>query len=349
MAALLFSAASCAPAWAYAQETHAEHDEAIFIQSRAMVKAAAAQAPGLEDREAVAPRAAKGSAQPDFCAAAVPAGDAPPAPTPVVASAAEELPLPVASAPTGARDADVVVVASAAGELARPVDSAPSGEGVAGVTQAKTYFAWFVEVLIILVVVDGFRRWQDSRARAAKVAKAPGIKGGWEQLMQAALEGDEKRCLQLLGGSRGPSAPIVGVDPWGCTMLHAAAKGGSAKVVQQLLERGASVHDRDAWDETPLHMAARGGSTDCCEALLAYGAEVDALNADDRTPLVAAAEGGQESVCQFLLGRGATAGGLDAAELPLLLANLLACRLLAECGPATPAAGYDDGEISASS
>ena len=51
---------------------------------------------------------------------------------------------------------------------------------------------------------------------------------------------------------------------------------------------------RDAWDETALHMAARAGSWRCSELLLDAKADLNAQNADGKTPIMLAGEQAEE-------------------------------------------------------
>jgi len=193
----------------------------------------------------------------------------------------------------------------------------------------RSALAGVLEVLIVLIVLDGFRRWQSAQKEEKKVgqktisetAKESNDSSGWEALMQAALAGDAVKADKALRGV--PFAKLSHADVWGCTALHAAAKGGCTEVVQMLLQRGATVHDRDAWDETPLHLAARAGKAGACETLVAFGADIDALNAQDWTPLVVAADAGHKMLCSMLLARGAGVAGLPHADLPFLLHGLL--------------------------
>jgi len=208
-----------------------------------------------------------------------------------------------------------------------------------------------LSVLSLVLVLDGARRWQQQGNPAGKGHKkvdnvaSAGASGGWEELMKASLAGDRQRCEALLPTGAGDMART---DIWGCTLLHAAAKGGSVPVVRQFLERGAEVNRIEAWDETPLHLAAHAGRTEVCELLLEYGASIDAPNAQDSTPLVVAAEQGHEATCRMLLAKGAGAGGLDDSRLPTLLATLIAEQVLTEGGgPLSAAAAQEEAQRAA--
>jgi len=219
-------------------------------------------------------------------------------------------------------------------EEAETADVQKTAEQVADVAEgevrSRSALAALIEVSLVLLVLDVFRRWQGAEQKEKSETRARSEADGgeaedvrwWEALMQAALDGDAVHAEKALLAA--PSAKLLShADAWGCTALHAAAKGGCAEVVTMLLERGVSAHERDAWDETPLHLAARAGEAGACETLVAFGADIDALNAQDWTPLVVAADAGHTTLCSMLLARGAGVAGLPHADLPLLLRGML--------------------------
>mmetsp|Transcript_123275 Transcript_123275/g.343232 ORF Transcript_123275/g.343232 Transcript_123275/m.343232 type:complete len:338 (-) Transcript_123275:273-1286(-) len=185
-------------------------------------------------------------------------------------------------------------------------------------TAGGTTLGYILDFLVLGLVLDGIRRWRKKRQ------SEPNETDSWDTLMQAALAGDAKRFEALLS----KAMTIAGADLWGCTLLHAASKGGSVPVVQKLLAQGASVNELDSWDDTPLHIAARVGHAEICELLLAHGAAIDVVNAQDWTPLVVAADAGHEAMCCMLLGRGAGVADLQEAAMPPLLTSLLT-----QCSP----------------
>lgn len=203
-----------------------------------------------------------------------------------------------------------------------------------------------LHVLSFVVIADGLRRWRrsthpaaddacdgaaTSRLSAEVLRSHPSSGDGWSELMQAALSSDALRFHALFDAG----ASTMGVDMWGSTVLHAAAKGGSTPIVETLLTQvqrdgsaGATINDLDAMDETPLHIAARAGHVGVCMLLRSHGAVIDAANAQGWTPLVLAAHEEQIAVCEALLSCGATAGGLQHEHLP----QLLRLRLGADSG-----------------
>ena len=73
----------------------------------------------------------------------------------------------------------------------------------------------------------------------------------------------------------------------GETVLHVAARGGDAELVEMLVREGASASARDAGGMTALHVAASVPAADfrVCRALIENGADVNALDAAGRKPV----------------------------------------------------------------
>jgi CheY-like chemotaxis protein len=110
----------------------------------------------------------------------------------------------------------------------------------------------------------------------------------WKQQMMAcalcdaALIGDRTRIeALLLQGAR-----IRMKDPWGTTMLHAAAKGGQEEIVRFLLQRGADVNAITINRLSPLWMAASGPHVAVMRLLLEQGAAPNAGTFGGATPLL---------------------------------------------------------------
>lgn len=119
---------------------------------------------------------------------------------------------------------------------------------------------------------------------------------------------------------------LTQIDSWGCTPLHYAAKGGSARIIKGLVDLGARVNALDAWDETPLHLAARAGHVAACDALIAADALIDSTNAEDCPPLVVAGRAEHEAVCRLLIEHGAGLAGLANEMVPEMVATLLVAQ-----------------------
>eukprot|EP00928_Gymnodinium_smaydae_P098028 TRINITY_DN9016_c0_g6_i1.p1 TRINITY_DN9016_c0_g6~~TRINITY_DN9016_c0_g6_i1.p1 ORF type:complete len:412 (+),score=119.18 TRINITY_DN9016_c0_g6_i1:171-1406(+) len=221
-----------------------------------------------------------------------------------------------------------------------------SGAPAAGAGQepprsgASAAFALVLQVLIVLIVVDGFMRLRKGQAGQEREEgdlpkeqlrqQTSQDDGSWAELMRALLGGDLARCKVLLDSD----VSLAGCDEWGCTLLHAVAQCSSSELVDQLLARGhdLDVNAQDACDETPLHIAARHGNGVVCERLLEHGASIDGTNAEGQTPLVVAAAAGHNEVCEALLDRGAGTAGLQEDRLPALLRKLLVRRIARGAG-----------------
>ena len=91
----------------------------------------------------------------------------------------------------------------------------------------------------------------------------------------------------------------------GFTPLHVAAYGNNLVAAGVLLEAGADLHatDSPANGRTPLHEVARdgGGSPKVAELLLRKGADPNATDADGLTPLHFAAQYGSGELVRVLL------------------------------------------------
>jgi hypothetical protein len=204
----------------------------------------------------------------------------------------------------------------------RPVQEDPPG--------AATFKA-VLELMIVILFVDGLRRWRIQRnetSRQEKVADTSNeddaIDRAWEDLLKAALAGDETSFKKIdLEKSH-----VKRDDMWGCTALHFAATGGSTEIATDLLQLGAEVDAADACAETALHFAARAGHVSMCDLLLNKGASVNPLNEQDMTPLVVAGHAKQEATCRFLVDHGANAGGMADEDLPLMVVGQVMRKVL---------------------
>lgn len=111
---------------------------------------------------------------------------------------------------------------------------------------------------------------------------------------------------------------VNSVDDSGDTLLVAAAREGSAKVVNLLIQRRAKVDTRIRSGDSAIMIAALKGHLGIVKALRAAGAEIDH---DGWTALHYAAFGGYTEICKFLLDQRAN---IDArapnGATPLMLA-----------------------------
>jgi ankyrin repeat protein len=102
----------------------------------------------------------------------------------------------------------------------------------------------------------------------------------------------------------------------GCTLLHAAADGGQAKVARLLLDRGADPNAVAGHGRTPLHFAVGGQSAEVVRLLLRRGA-VRTIETQDEwgnTPLLVAAASVVSQARWLHTPEGAIAGSNRARE-----------------------------------
>ncbi len=117
---------------------------------------------------------------------------------------------------------------------------------------------------------------------------------GETALMLAAFKGNKDLVNQLL--ERGASVNRIG----GWTPLHYAATNGHVDLVKLFLEKGARVNVRTSSGVTPLYMAARHPSREVVMVLLKAGAYRDLCNDQGQSPADAAKKAGDEKLAEFL-------------------------------------------------
>ncbi|GMF30315.1 unnamed protein product [Phytophthora fragariaefolia] len=93
----------------------------------------------------------------------------------------------------------------------------------------------------------------------------------------------------------------------GTTILHEAVARGLMKPIQQLVIRGADIHQRDPFGLTPFIEACRHRHHGIINFLLDAGAHIEDANFAIRTGLHYSAEAGLSDVVELLLSRGACA------------------------------------------
>ena len=107
-----------------------------------------------------------------------------------------------------------------------------------------------------------------------------------------------------------------------CAPLHLASENGHVKVMELLLNAGASVNIRvgkassTRYRQTPLHFACQ--KPKAIQILLAHRAFVDPRDRHKSTPLILAARKGNGEVVKYLLDAGAsTSTASDSGETAL--------------------------------
>eukprot|EP00397_Hematodinium_sp_SG-2012_P000690 GEMP01000691.1.p1 GENE.GEMP01000691.1~~GEMP01000691.1.p1 ORF type:complete len:1916 (+),score=351.96 GEMP01000691.1:34-5748(+) len=126
------------------------------------------------------------------------------------------------------------------------------------------------------------------------------------------------------------------------TVVHAAALGGNADIMHQLLEMDSSLlNGPDAKKWTPLHYCARPGNDyfTCCEVLLIHKADVNAADQQGWRPIHVAARNGAMEIIESLLKKHADLSALDEDGNAALHhagdANTVKVLLAEGCSPTT--------------
>lgn len=87
--------------------------------------------------------------------------------------------------------------------------------------------------------------------------------------------------------------------------LHAAAGRNDARLIRELVEKGAAVNAPGRFGQTPLHLACRAGAFQAVKTLISLNADVSAADDDGSVPLHSAAMEGQCEIIALLLKHGA--------------------------------------------
>ncbi len=103
----------------------------------------------------------------------------------------------------------------------------------------------------------------------------------------------------ILAGCREPEAQIPHVA------LHLAALQGNREVIQQHIEAGSDLNEKDAYGSTPLIVAITFGKVDVAKALIEAGADLKISNNEGSTPLHIAAFLCRTEIVEGLLENGA--------------------------------------------
>lgn len=139
--------------------------------------------------------------------------------------------------------------------------------------------------------------------RGADIA-AVDNENGCTPLLTAVRRGDEALVLVELLLERGAS--IGDRDSLQRTALHLAAANKGIKTAELLVERGADVNSQDSYLRTSLHVAVQFGCP-VVGLLLEKGAAIDVQDIFGRTALLLAAQRGSDSAVRLLVEKGADA------------------------------------------
>ena len=161
---------------------------------------------------------------------------------------------------------------------------------------------------------------------------------------EAAYEGDLEKVKEII--EKDPSQINI-QDMGGFTPLQLASGKGHIKVVEYLLEHGASIELGDDMGDRPLSLAAKFGRYETIKTLLEHGATVNCRDIFARTPLHDAAMWSGKEVINLLISYGADLNARDKYQnTPLhqaaMLNNIEAAKALVEHGSDIFAKNYYD-------
>lgn len=168
--------------------------------------------------------------------------------------------------------------------------------------------AKLAEALLAVARDHGFPSWRALKAEVDRRQSQP-----IAELFDACRRGDVDRMRALLAADAGLARAVDINAPYGAwTILHHAARHGSAAAIRLLLANGADPNAREQGDNTyPLHWAAARGDFDIMAALLDGGGDVHGFGADHAGDVIGwgtfFSEPGKDvrAVADFLVGRGA--------------------------------------------
>jgi ankyrin repeat protein len=151
---------------------------------------------------------------------------------------------------------------------------------------------------------NGFPSWRALKAHVDSLS----IEG---QLFEAARRGDPIALMALLEAH--PDKLQAREEPYGFTLLHAAAREGQYDTVKVLLGSGLDPNVRETGDNTtPMHWAAAAGKLDVVRRLADAGGDVVGHGDDHEMDVIGWASCWEEAdddahraVVDFLLSRGA--------------------------------------------
>src|SRR5262245_3052837 len=115
-------------------------------------------------------------------------------------------------------------------------------------------------------------------------------------------------------------------------LIVAARRAGAVRVVEYLLDKGASIKDSTKGGSTALHRAAEAGDTELLKLLVDRGAEVNAERKGGQAPLASAVVFNHEAAVRYLLSSGAKPIGEVGLSRAVFQGNLEIVKALLEAG-----------------
>lgn len=153
-----------------------------------------------------------------------------------------------------------------------------------------------------------------------------------QEIITAAEAGNLEGVIKALEAGANPSAmgPNSGA-------LHCAAFNGHEAIVTLLLEKGATLEEKDTQGYYPIHLSVSRGHVSITEQLLVAGANIEVLTPQNGTPLHIATASNYPEILPILITGGANLEAKDVNELTPLaaaasLGNVAVTRLLIEAG-----------------
>ena len=133
------------------------------------------------------------------------------------------------------------------------------------------------------------------------------LQGKFTALQQAVMDEQVEIIEYLL--SKGANIDAVILEN-GATSLYAAVDTKKIKSAKLLIEKGANIHVTTRSGKTLLHRAAKNGSAGMIRFLLQYDLDIEAKDKKGRTPFLTALENQKVKAAQELIKHGADTLGL---------------------------------------
>lgn len=167
----------------------------------------------------------------------------------------------------------------------------------------------------------GLAAWRGKRELVdlllEKGALVPTTGDRWGQLVSiSASTGLPNLFVRLTKG--GPN--LARIDAFKNNLLHQAARGGAAEIVDALLNTGFNSSAPDLYGWTPLHYAALDGRMNAIKKLMEHGASLDPRTIAGQSAWNVARERGMDAVAALLVSKSADTSD---AKFPLLQGDYL--------------------------